>query len=229
MLPVFSRFSTAVPKCAGLTLALMLALAGCAGSLPPEIKRLPDRVEIPGVPFFRGNDYQSAPNAMAAMLANLSVQITPGLLGKSMKLPGGEERIEQSIQEQARAYGFVVYPLDRQFDAVLTQVAAGYPVLVRYADGMVLKSPRYGVLVGYNRIKQTVVLQAGNDRHDVRSFSSFTSAWESTGSWALLVQGPRQLPANVDRERWLKAANDLAQAGQEQAAGEAVKTLNAKH
>lgn len=228
MLPVFSRFSTAVPKCAGPTLALMLALAGCAGSLTPEIQRLPDRVEVPGVPFFRGNDYQSAPNAMAAMLANLSVQITPGLLGKSMKLPGGEERIEQSIQEQARAYGFVVYPLDRQFDAVLTQVAAGYPVLVRYADGMVLKSPRYGVLVGYNRIKQTVVLQAGNDRHDVRSFSSFTSAWEGTGNWAVLVQGPRQLPANVDRERWLKAANDLAQAGQEQAAGEAVKTLNAK-
>jgi hypothetical protein len=228
MLPVFSRFYTVGPKRAGFALAMMLALAGCAGSITPEIKRLPDRVEIPGVPFFRGNDYQSAPNAMAAMLANLQVQITPGLLGKSMKLPGGEARIEQSMQEQARAYGFVVYPLDRTFDALLTQVAAGYPVLVRFADGMVLKSPRYGVLVGYNRIKQTVVVQAGNDRHDVMSFSGFTSAWEGAGSWAVLVQGPRQLPANVDPERWLKAANDLGQSGQEQAAGEAVKSLNAR-
>jgi hypothetical protein len=228
MLPVFPRFSSVGLKCAGLALGLMLALAGCAGSVTPEIKRLPDRVEIPGIPFFRGNDYQSAPHAMAAMLANLQVQITPGLLGKSMKLPGAEARMEQSMQEQARAYGFVVYPLERTFDALLTQVAAGYPVLVRFGDGMVLKSPRYGILVGYNRIKQTVVLQAGNDRHDVMSFSSFTSAWEGTGSWAVLVQGPRQLPANVDREHWLKAANELGQAGQEQAAGEAVKTLNAK-
>jgi hypothetical protein len=42
----------------------------------------------------------------------------------------------------------------------------------------------------------------------------------------VLVQSPRQLPVPVDRERWLKAANDLAQAGQEQAAGEAVKAIN---
>lgn len=222
-MPVFSRFY------AMGAFALMLTLAGCASSLTPEIQRLPDRVEVPGVPFFRGNIYQSGPNALAAMLSNLQVQITPGLLEKPLHLPGGEDKLEQNMQNQAREYGFVVYPLDGELQALLTQVSAGYPVMVRYADGMVIKSPRYGVLVGYNRIKQTVVLQAGMDRHLVMSFSSFASAWENTGSWAVLIQGPRQLPANVDRQRWLKAASDLAQAGQEQAAGEAVKTLNARH
>lgn len=222
-MPVFPRFYAIG------AFALMLTLAGCASSLTPEIKRLPDRVEVPGVPFFRGNIYQSGPNALAAMLANLQVQVTPGLLEKPLHLPGSEDKLEQNLLNQAREYGFLVYPLDGELQALLTQVSAGYPVMVRYADGLVLKSPRYGVLVGYNRIKQTVVLQAGMDRHLVMSFSSFTSAWESTGSWAVMVQGPRQLPANVDRQRWLKAASDLAQAGQEQAAGEAVKTINAKH
>ena len=45
------------------------------------------------------------------------------------------------------------------------------------------------------------------------------------GSWAVLVQPPRQLPAQVDRQRWLKAANELAQAGQEQAARQAVNAV----
>jgi hypothetical protein len=44
----------------------------------------------------------------------------------------------------------------------------------------------------------------------------------------VLIQSPRQLPANLDEQRWSKAANDLAQAGQEQAAGEALKTLKAR-
>jgi hypothetical protein len=44
----------------------------------------------------------------------------------------------------------------------------------------------------------------------------------------VLIQKPNQLPANVDQQRWLKAASDLAQAGQEQAAARAKKALNAQ-
>ena len=46
-----------------------------------------------------------------------------------------------------------------------------------------------------------------------------------SGARALLVQPPGQLPAQVDRQRWLKAANELAQAGQEQAARQAVNAV----
>jgi len=40
------------------------------------------------------------------------------------------------------------------------------------------------------------------------------------------VQPPRQLPAQVDRQRWLQAADELARAGQEIAARQAVSSLN---
>jgi hypothetical protein len=73
-----------------------------------------------------------------------------------------------------------------------------------------------------------VLIYTGLGRLTV-SFEEFTSDWDNAGNWAVLVQSPRQLPVPVDRERWLKAANDLAQAGQEQAAGEAVKALNNAH
>jgi hypothetical protein len=216
-------------------LALTLMLTGCADphaykpGYPPVYKSLPDRVELNSVPFFRGKSYQSGPFALASMLSVHGVQTTPGLLEKPLKLPASEKTLEQSMTNVAREYGFVVYPVDHQLPDLLAQVSAGYPVMVRFSEGsMWWKEQRYGVLVGFNQNKRNMLIYTGLGRLTV-SFDEFTSDWDNAGNWAILVQGPRQLPSPVDRERWLKASNDLAQAGQEQAAGEAVKALNAAH
>lgn len=229
MLPGIPLFRVAPSKRLSLALLFMLGLTACAGGDSAAMKRLPDRVELNAVPFFRGNIYQSGPGTLASMLSQQGVIITPGLLDKPLQLPGGEAKLEQNIQNLAREYGFVVYPLDPELDALLAQVSAGYPVMVRFTEGSAWWStPRYGVLMGYDRAKQTVLLHAGMERRLVMSFSNFTSAWKDAGNWAVLIQGPRQLPAQVNQQRWLTAAKDLAQAGQEQAAGEAAKALKAQ-
>ncbi|EGH47970.1 hypothetical protein PSYPI_39109, partial [Pseudomonas syringae pv. pisi str. 1704B] len=65
-----------------LIAALLIGLAGCSSMVTPDMKRLPDRVELTSIPFFRGNAYQSGPMVLASMLANQQVQTTPGLLDK---------------------------------------------------------------------------------------------------------------------------------------------------
>lgn len=223
-----ARFHTPLVKRFAPVL-LALAMAGCAGHKPaPPIKGLPDRVELSSVPFFRGDAEQGASMALASALSQQGVIITPGLLDKSLHLPGGEDRLQASLQATAQEYGMVVYPLADDLPALFAQVAAGYPVLVRYMEGKVWTSPRYALLVGYDRYKQHVLLRSGNDRRKLMDFASFDSAWKSAGHWAVLVQKPGQLPANVDRQRWLKAAHDLGQAGQEQAAAQATRTLGAQ-
>lgn len=198
------------------------ALAGCASQPSSELKQLPQRVELSAVPFYRGNADQSAPMALAALLSQQGVRVTPGLLGLS-KPP---EKLQAAVENSARQYGMVVYPLEHSLAALLTQVAAGYPVLVRFQEGSAFWSePRYGLLVGFDRYKQRVLLRAGNSRRMLMDFDSFESAWNKEGNWAVLVQKPKQLPAGVDRQRWLKAANELAQAGQEQAARQAVEAI----
>ncbi len=220
--PLFSSSSRRV-----LAACLLAAtLAGCAGQPSSELKQLPQRVELTAVPFFRGNANQSAPMALAALLSQQGVRITPGLLEDPLKLPQGLDRLQDSIPNVARQYGMLVYPLDGNFPALLTQVAAGNPVLVRYQEGSAFWSePRYALLVGYDRYKQRVLLRAGMSRRLLMDFDTFESAWKKEGAWAVLVQQPGQLPAQVDRQRWLKAANELAQAGQEQAARQAVNAL----
>ena len=49
-----------------LIAALLMGLAGCSSMVTPEMKRLPDRVELTSIPFFRGNAYQSGPMVLAS-------------------------------------------------------------------------------------------------------------------------------------------------------------------
>lgn len=223
MVPVISSFRSLV-----VVLTCAAVLAGCAGGVSPQIKRLPERVELNSVPFFRGEMYQGAPQSLAALLTLQGTVITPGLLEKPLHLPGGEARLQQSLQTLAREYGLVVYPLDDELAALLEQVAAGYPVLLRYTEGSAFWSgPRYAILAGYNRQKRTVLLRSGMNRRSLMSFDAFESAFKDAGGWAVLIQQPTQLPANVDSQRWLKAVDELAGAGQEQAAARATKALGA--
>ena len=205
---------------------LGVTLAGCAGTPSTALQGLPQRVELSSVPFYRGNANHSAAMSLAAILSQQGAPITPGLLDQPLNLPTGIDSLDTSIPRVARDYGRVVYPLDKRLDALLTQVAAGNPVLVRYQDGSAWWSePRYAVLIGYDRYKQRVLMRAGMQRRLVMAFDDFASAWAKEGRWAILVQPPGELPANVDRQRWQQAADDLARAGQELAARQALDSL----
>lgn len=202
------------------------SLAGCAGSPSPTAKGLPQRVEISSMPFYRGKANHSGAMALAALLSQQGVVVTPGLLDKPLNLPQGADALGQGIPRVAREYGMVVYPLDKRLEALLTQVAAGNPVLVRYEEGSAWWSePRYAVLIGYDSYKQRVLLRSGMQRRQLMAFDDFEAAWAKEGSWAVLVQPPRQLPAQVDRQRWLQAADELAKAGQEIAAKQAARSV----
>ena len=204
---------------------LVLLMAGCASVERPDLRQLPERVELNGVPFFRGNANQGGPQVLASMFSEQRIRTTPGLLTKPLKLPGAEDALQSNMEKLASEYGLLVYPLDKSLSALLTQVAAGYPVMLRFTDGTVWSTPRYAMLVGFNRTKQTVLLRAGMERRRLMDFDKFESAWKDAGGWAVLVVSPGQLPAHVDRARWLKAANDLSRAGQEQASAKAIQAL----
>lgn len=222
MVQVFSRIRAAL-----LVAGCAAVMVGCAGSVAPEVKRLPERVELSGT-FYRGEANQSGPQVLASLLSQQGIVITPGLLEKPLHLPGAEDKLQENIQNLAREYGMVVYPLDKNLPALLTQVAAGYPVMVRFTEGSAFwAEPRYAILSGYDRNKQNVLLRAGMNRRELMSFSAFESAFEKSGGWAILIQKPSQIPAAVDGPRWLKAADELSRAGQAPEAAQARKALAA--
>ncbi|WP_242443161.1 PA2778 family cysteine peptidase [Pseudomonas sp. LFM046] len=195
-------------------------LAGCSAQpLSPKLRAVPERVELSGVPFFAQNAYQSAPAAMAALLTQQGEVVTPGMIEQALHLPQKEAALRDELAATARQHGLMVYPLGNRLDELLEQVAAGNPVLVHLREGFGwMPSWRYALLIGYDRANQQVLLRQGHQRRAQMSFSAFESSWGEAGNWAVLVQAPNQLPASVERARWLKAADELAAAGQVNAA-----------
>ncbi|MCY1284617.1 hypothetical protein D9M68_456750 [compost metagenome] len=195
-------------------------LAGCAAQpLSPKLRAVPERVELSGVPFFAQNAYQSAPASMAALLTQQGEVVTPGMIEHELQLPQKEASLQEGLAATARKHGLLVYPLDNQLDGLLEQVAAGNPVLVHMREGFGwMPGWRYALLIGYDRKNQQVLLRQGHQRRAQMSFSAFQSSWDEAGNWAVLLQAPNQLPASVERTRWLKAADELAAAGQANAA-----------
>ncbi|UVE19398.1 peptidase C39 family protein [Pseudomonas sp. LS44] len=203
-------------------------LGGCQGAiyLPTDLGRLPERVELIGVPFFSETAYEGAPGSLAVMLSQQGVVTTPGLVAKELGLPDAEPQLLVNIQRVAHEQGFIVYPLRTSLE-ILGQVAGGSPVLVQLNQGIGwVKKPHYAVIVGYDRLRQTFLLRSGSSKRQILKFSTFDSAWKDAGGWAVLVQLPTSLPSKVDPQRWRLAADGLDLAGQPQAATLARQVLS---
>ena len=89
--------------------ALLLAalLGGCAQPprLPPESAALPARVELRDVPFFPQEAYQCGPAALATMLGQRGLALTPGQLKDEVFIPGREGSLQLEMVAAARARG----------------------------------------------------------------------------------------------------------------------------
>lgn len=198
--------------------ALLLAalLGGCAQPprLPPESAALPARVELRDVPFFPQEAYQCGPAALATMLGQRGLALTPGQLKDEVFIPGREGSLQLEIVAAARRHGMLVYPLQGGLESVLEEVAAGNPVLVLQNQAFSWW-PRwhFAVVVGFDRERRELVLRSGITRRWVTDFTSFESTWKRSGRWAVLTLPGDRLPATAAAVPWLKAASDSEETG----------------
>lgn len=209
--------------CRVLPLAVLCLLAACARvPLEPETLRLPERVELSDVPFFQQSDAQGGASALAALLNHHGVISSPGLLEQRIQQAGAVSA-QAGVEFAARSHDLLVYPLERNFDALLQQVAAGHPVLVLQHKMLAWPSDQFAVLVGYDQRERTLVLRSGNTRRGYTSFARFSRAWEEAGRWAVVLTPADQLPAQPQLSTWLQAVEALRQQGRDEAAQRALR------
>lgn len=211
-----------------LALATLMLLAGCAGrplQLPPATEQLPERVELTDTPFFAQQDYQCGPAALATVLVQRGVATSPEALLPSVYLPGRKGSLKVELVAAARQHGQLVYPLRPALDALLTQVAAGNPVLVMQNLGFDWYPQwHFAVVVGYDRARQELVLRSATQKRWLTDFTAFDRSWARAERWAVLTLPPDRLPAEPQLGAWLQAASDLEQTGQRAAAEAAYRT-----
>ncbi len=203
-------------RCPGIFyLALLLAaLSGCA---TPQTKRLlesapafPQRVELSAVPFFAQEAYQCGPAALATVLNNSGLNVTPDELGPQVYVPARQGSLQFELLAAARRYGRVPYVLRPQLETLAAEVAAGNPVLVLQNLGIAaLPFWHYAVVVGFDLARADIVLRSGRERRRVTSLQTFERTWHRGDYWAIVVLPPDTLPHTAEELPYLQSALTL--------------------
>lgn len=214
------------------SLALLFAvllIGACARApiQPLQLDHLPAQVELADTPFHPQDAYQCGPAALATLLGQRGVAVTPEALAPKVFLPGREGSLQVELVAAARSHGMLVYPLRPRLESLIGEVAAGNPVLVLQNLGFAWWPQwHYAVVVGYDRADGTLLLRSGAEKRQRMSLTNFDNTWARGGRWAVLTLPAERLPADVQASRWLQAASDLEQTGQAAVAARAYRTAS---
>lgn len=196
------RLRLAAPALAGVFVCALLV--GCA---TPQVEQLgarwPDRLpavaQVAGVPFFPQEDYECGPAALAMAAGAAGVPLTPADLVPQVFLPGRQGSLQVEMLATTRRQGLLAYPLAPRVEALLSEVAAGTPVVV-FQNLSFAFSPvwHYAVVIGYDRDRNTVTLHSGRTERMEMSLFTFERIWARGDHWAMLALPPGRLPATAE-------------------------------
>lgn len=206
--------------------ALLSACAGRSLNLPTadQLDHLPRQVLL-DVPFHAQDAFQCGPAALAMVFNHRGIAAEPDDLTRRVYIPAREGSLQIEMVAAAREQDLLAYPLEGNITALLTELAAGNPVLV-------MQNLRfdwypqwhYAVAVGYDLNRDVLILHTGLDKAKPQALTVFAHTWNRADRWARVIVPPNKLPATAEALPYLTATADLEQTGRLRAAETAYRT-----
>ena len=194
---------------------ILFLLVGCS---TPQTKALrsnvpagiPARVELSEVKFYAQDDYQCGPATLAMVMHSEGAQVTPEQLKDFLYLPDKQGSLQVEMLATARRYGLLAYVLKPELQDVLTEVAAGNPVIV--LQNLALSwypMWHYAVVIGYDLNKEEMILRSGPNKRQILPFGTFEHTWARSQYWAMLALPPSRLPQTANSADLLRSISAL--------------------
>ena len=206
------RAFAASPALAGVFICAAMLLGGCASQQVSRLSadwpaNLPEQKELTNTLFFTQAEYECGPAALAMAITAAGTPTTPEALVPQVYLPARKGSLQIEMPVAVRRAGLLAYTLAPELQAVLTEVAAGNPVIVFQN----LAWPwypvwHYAVVIGYDRQAQTLLMHSGTTARMPVSLSAFERTWARGNYWALVALPPDRLPATAEPARLATAA-----------------------
>jgi len=201
-------------------LACLLCIHGCTTTYQGRQPQLDTTVDLPAVvelsqtPFYPQTEHHCGPAALATVLQAHHVDATPETLSPQLYIPGLKGSLQVEMAVTARRYGMLPYPLKPDFTDLLTEIAAGNPVLVLQNLGFSWWPQwHYAVVIGYDITNGELLLRSGTTKSWQTTFTTFVNTWERADNWALVILPAGEMPVTADISSYLESAYAFEQTG----------------
>ncbi|MAA74218.1 MAG: hypothetical protein CMN28_05880 [Salinisphaeraceae bacterium] len=198
---------------------LLLALAGCVTSYPvPESQRVAfssgDALELSDTPFFPQARYQCGPAALATVLVDSGIAVTPEDLVDRVYIPALEGSLQAEMVAAARQADRLPVRIPASLDGVMNSLQAGRPVLVLLNQALPwYPAWHYAVVIGYSAQRQALLLRSGTTARQWMDLSVFHQQWQQAGGWGLVTLEPGASPNGLVLDAYMDASAAAEAAG----------------
>jgi tetratricopeptide (TPR) repeat protein len=186
----------------GVFVFLVALLSGCATQTQSLLSKpsptLPRRAELTATPFFPQERYQCGPAALAMSLRSAGIAATPEALVPQVYVPQREGSLAPEMLAAGRRNGAFSMTIPPTLDALLTEIAAGNPVVV--LENLSLQwfpMWHYAVAIGYDLDQAEIVLRSGTTERMTMPLSTFEHTWARSDYWGMVTLAPGRLPATA--------------------------------
>lgn len=186
----------------GVFVLLLALLSGCATQTQSLLSKpsptLPRRAELAATPFFPQERYQCGPAALATALQSAGITVTPEALLPQVYLPQREGSLAPEMLAAGRRNGAFSMTIPPTLDALLTEIAAGNPVVVLQNLSLQwFPMWHYAVAIGYDLDQAQIVLRSGTTERMTMPMSTFEHTWARSDYWGMVTLPPGRLPATA--------------------------------
>lgn len=187
----------------GVFFLLVVLLTGCATQTRALLQKpdanLPRHVELMSTPFFPQEQYQCGPAALAMSLNAAGIATTPEALEPQVYVPQREGSLQVEMLAAGRRNGALSMTIPPTMQALLTEVAAGTPVLVLQNLSLPwIPRWHYAVAVGYDLDQEEIILRSGTTKRLALPLSTFEHTWGRSGDWGMVTVPAGRLPATAE-------------------------------
>lgn len=172
-------------------------------------------VLLEDVPFFPQEAYQCGPAALATVLQDSRVLVTPDALVSQVYVPARQGSLQIEMLAAARRYERIAHVLPTDLATLLQQIQAGKPVLVMQNLGLSWYPQwHYAVAVGFDLVREEIILRSGLIRDYRISLALFERTWQRAEHWAVVLLEPGELPIDDNEQAYVESLDAFSRNAQ---------------
>lgn len=174
-----------------LILNCILILFSCSKETinPESLSPVSGAKIIKNVPFVKQKDKFCGPAAMASVMNFYGQDVSQDQIAKEVYSPELKGALISDMENFARKMGYKASTVNGDENTLISLVDEGIPSIILVDLGIwVVSVPHYYLVYGYNRSKETFIINTGFTRNKEIEFKDLDKEWEKMNRLMLIVR-----------------------------------------